>query len=176
MSEIERLAAEVRRLADREAIRDTLHAYAAGMDTRDWALLRSVFDPEIVIDTTQELWDGNRADRRWHGVDAVMKNFEGVVGKHFVSHHMITNHRITIDGDTARAVGYLHSVHLDDPQKPDAHQDHGAWYLFALRRTNDGWKIAGLKHNTVWTEPEFGARGPITDADVSEMREHLRKS
>ena len=43
-------------LLERAAISDVVNAYATGVDTRDWALYRSVFADEIAIDFTS--WSG----------------------------------------------------------------------------------------------------------------------
>ena len=94
------------------------------------------------------------------------------VSRHFVSHHVITNHRMRIEGDRARAVTYLTSVHLDDPQKPKAHEDHGAFYLSKLVRTKDGWKLGYIKHIALWRE-NMEPAGPVTRDEVEEMRTWL---
>jgi hypothetical protein len=106
------------------------------------------------------------------GIDEVMERMRDGVSKHFVSHHVITNHRATIDGDRARAITYLHSVHLDDPRRPTDHEDHGAWYLATLIRTDAGWRIARLKHIPLWRE-HMPASGPVTSADIDEVRDFL---
>jgi SnoaL-like protein len=176
MSELDELRTEVARLRDRAAIQDLFAQYGAAMDAQDWELLRDVFAPDIVVDHTAERWGEGRVTDEWHGIDEVMKRMKEGVSRHFVSHHMMTNQRVELDGDTARAVTYLHSVHLDDPQKPDEHGDHGAWYLSELVRTADGWKISWLKHTAVWFAANMRPGGPATRVDVEEMRDHLRGS
>jgi ketosteroid isomerase-like protein len=161
-AEVARLATQVRELRDREAIRETLVAYAIAMDTRAWEDLRVVFAPEIVFIP--------RPGVTWRGADEVVASLESRE-KHFVSSHMLTNVRIALDGDSARAVAYLHSVDLEDPARRERHTSHGAWYLVELRRTEDGWRIARLKHTWLWLPAGKGVEAPITDAELAEMRE-----
>src|SRR5258708_37423754 len=145
MSELDELRAEVRALRDRAAIQDLFSQFAAGMDAQDWDLLGGVFSNDVVVDHTAEVWGRGRVEELWTGIDHVMERMKAGVSRHFVAQHMITNHRITIDGDRAGAVAYLHSVHLDDPQQPERHEDHGAWYLCELKRMPAGWRISRMK-------------------------------
>ena len=46
---------------DRTQILDTVYCYATGIDTRDWALYRSIFSDEIEVDFSS--YDGNPARR-----------------------------------------------------------------------------------------------------------------
>jgi len=174
MGELEELRAEVRSLRDRADIQDLFSQFAAGMDAQDWDLLERVFSDDIVVDHTAEVWGKGQVEDHWVGIDRVMDGMRTGVSRHFVSHHMITNHRVAIDGDRARVVTYLHSVHLDDPQKPDRHADHGAWYLCDLRRTSSGWRVSRMKHISLWRAGDMKPTGPVTSAEVSEMRDHLR--
>jgi uncharacterized protein (TIGR02246 family) len=132
-AELARLEAEVRGLRDREAIRGVLVAYAVAMDTRAWERMRSLFTSDLVFVP--------RPGLTWNGVDEVLANLARRE-RHFVSSHMLANERIAVDGDSARAVAYLHSVDLEDPRRRDQHTSHGAWYLVELIRAVDGWKIA----------------------------------
>ena len=42
----------MQRLADESDLRDLIHRYALGLDTRDWDLWRSAFTDEVIIDTS----------------------------------------------------------------------------------------------------------------------------
>jgi hypothetical protein len=163
-AELARLTAQVRELRDREAIRDTLVAYAVAMDTRAWERMRAVFDPKIVFMP--------RPGMVWHGADEVIASLASRE-KHFVSSHLLANVRIALDADRARAVAYLHSVDLEDPARRDQHTSHGAWYLVDLVRADDAWKIARLKHIWLWLPAGKGVDVSVTDADLMEMRDYV---
>ena len=175
MSELDELRFEVRRLADRESIRDVFTRFAAAMDGQDWDLLATVFADDAVFDHSVEGWNGHES-AVWTGQPRIRAEVEAGAGRHFASHHVITNHRIELDGDRARVVAYLHSVHLDDPLRPDVHADHGAWYLAALVRRAAGWRISWLTHKSLWADHEYQPPGPVTDADRRAMREHVARS
>jgi hypothetical protein len=95
------------------------------------------------------------------------------VDRHFTSHHMITNVRVALNGDQARVVGYFHSVHLDDPEQPDQHEDHGGWYLLNLARAGDGWRIRRLKQVSVWSAANRRPKGPLAPSVPEELRRYL---
>jgi hypothetical protein len=167
VTEIEDLRAQLHDLQDLEAIRDVFARFAMGMDVQDWNLLRSTLSSDVIIDHSHQSW-GGPVDDVWIGIDEVMAEMKAGVSRHVVSHHIITNQRVTIEGDRARATTYLHSVHLDDPQKPGEHEDHGAWYLTELVRTDGVWRIVRLKHIPLWRE-NMPAAGPITAEDIAEV-------
>jgi hypothetical protein len=171
LTDLEVLCQEIRALRDAEEIREVFARFAMGMDAQDWDLLRSAFSEDVVVDHSHRSWDGPVEDL-WVGIDEVMARMRDGVSKHFVSHHIITNHRARIEGDRARATTYLHSVHLDDPRQPAQHEDHGAWYLSELVRTDSGWRIARLKHIPIWRE-HMPASGPVTAEDIEEVRTFL---
>jgi hypothetical protein len=162
----------VRRLSDRAEIIDLFHRFAAGMDGQDWTLLESVFADDAIVDHTATHWGRGIVEELQHGRAEVMRVMKQGVSRHFVSHHVITNPRIALHGDRARAVTYLTSVHLDDPQKPKTHEDHGAWYLSELVRASQGWKIARIKHISLW-KTNMDPAGPVTKEEVEEMRTWL---
>jgi hypothetical protein len=166
MSEIEDLRAEVRRLSDRLEITDLFYRFAAGMDGQDWALLESV-------DHTGTHFGKGVVEELQHGREEVMEVMKKGVSRHFVSHHVITNPRIKLDGDRARAVTYLTSVHLDDSEKPRTHEDHGAWYLAELVRTKQGWRMKYIKHISLW-KTNMDPLGPVTKEEVEEYRGYLK--
>jgi hypothetical protein len=170
---LDTLTATVNRLADRAAIIDLFSQFAAAMDVQDWDLLADVFSDDAIVDHSMETWDGE-VEELWVGIDEVMAKMRDGISRHASGHHMITNHRVTIDGDHARAVAYLHSVHLDDAQHPEVHGDHGGWYLCDLVRAGAGWKVARMKHVYLWRDGTMAPTGPTTDAQMKEMMTYLR--
>lgn len=173
MNEIDGLRTQVRALVDREAVRDVFITFAAAMDGKDWELLETIWTDDVVFDHSAFTWEG-LAENIWRGKADVMRRTVEGVSRHFAAHHMVSNHRMMIDGDRARVVVYLHSVHLDDAQKPEQHGDHGGWYFAELARTNEGWKIRRLAHDPVWYGGVMKPRGPATQELVEKMRDFLK--
>jgi hypothetical protein len=131
-------------LADAHAIRDVLHAYAEGVDRRDWALFRDCFLDEVTIDLSS--WDGRpattqRADAWVAGVRAGISGFE-------VTQHLTGNHRVTVDGDRARCTSDVQATHVLDGERVVL----GGWYETALRRTAAGWRIAAHTLHVTWRD------------------------
>ncbi len=168
----QQLPAEVDRLVDRAAICDLFSQFAAGTDVQDWDLVADCFSSDAVIDFSRPAWDGTK-DQVWVGFDEVMANLKRGLSKHFVGHHMVTNHRSVINGDRARAVAYLRSSHLDDPGQPTNHDDQGAWYLSELARVDGRWKIAYLKPISVWWTSNAGGDQQLSDDLLTEMGQYL---
>jgi hypothetical protein len=167
------IATRLRRLEDRLAIEDLLNDFAHSMDVQDWSLMARLFADDIAVDHSGERFGQGYVEDVWKGHEEVMRQMKAGVSRHFVSHHVLTNYRIAVDGDRAKATCYLHSVHLDDPQRPEQHDDHGAWYLFELARTTQGWKMRYMKHTSLWNAGNMKPQGPVTKAEIAEMRDHL---
>jgi hypothetical protein len=166
------LATKVQWLADREAIADLFSRFTGSADVQDWDALAECFSPDIVIDRSHPTWDGQN-DEAWVGREQVMDGVKADGSTHFLGHHMLSNHRCVIDGDKARAIAYLHSVHVDDPDRPADYYAHGAWYLTELTRDDGRWAFSYLKHVPVWWPSALRPRGPVTEGQLNEMRDFL---
>lgn len=91
------LTAFVRNMKDRQDILDCLHRYTRGVDRHDRALMLSAYHPDAVDEHgVAEGVAGDFCDWAigWHG------EFQT---KH---QHIITNHTIDLDGDTAHVESY----------------------------------------------------------------------
>jgi uncharacterized protein (TIGR02246 family) len=172
MREIDELRAEVRRLTDREAIRDVFTRYAAAMDTHDLDALEQIFAPDAVVSVTRRTPD-NPIDQQWTGRSEILATMTTALSRHDLSQHIITNHQISLNGDHARAIAYLHSVHIPDANAPREHEDHGAWYLTELTRTAGGWQIARLHHTANWYAANMHPAGPIAATAIAAVRDYL---
>lgn len=164
MDEIRALREEVARLSDRQAIADVMSRFTAGMDGQDPDAFGELFTEDIVV-----VHGGGRSS----GLDEVVSGLRRAIGTHFTSHHMITNHRVALRGDTARAVCYFHSVHLDDAEHPDVHADHGGWYLLELVRSERAWRIRRLKQVSIWSAEQRRPKGPLQLEVLGELRQFL---
>lgn len=79
--------------ADLEEIRDRLARIAAATDARDWDTIRALSVPELHA-------YGAR------GIDAVIATLGAHLGGVGPTQHLLGNHRVTVDGDTARSLSY----------------------------------------------------------------------
>ncbi len=138
-------------LLDRAAITDLVHCYATGVDTRNWRLFRSIFTDEI------EVWLGGAAagagPLKRVNADTFTERVSRVIGRFAVTQHVLSNHRITVQGDTATCSVYMQARHFPQPEEASqAVWDIGGYYTHHLTRTSEGWKIAQYTLTIAWTE------------------------
>ena len=143
----------VRRLLDRAEISDVQLRYATGTDFRDWELFRSCFTDEVEVDFS----DGfGRPVVRLHADDWV-KATAPRMESFTATHHMITNHVITFDGDDAATlVAYVRATHHRPNNMGDSDQTVYGYYTNRFERTSGGWRIARLKLTALWMTGNFG--------------------
>jgi 3-phenylpropionate/cinnamic acid dioxygenase small subunit len=126
-------------MTDREDITEVLVRYATGIDRRDWQLFRTVFTTDCALDY------GDIGS--WSGVDEVTTFMEQAHAMAGHTMHRLSNHAITIDGDTASARTYVDGLILG----PDNASGVNAvgFYDDELVRTAEGWKIARRRFTAV---------------------------
>src|SRR5919107_684805 len=96
-------------VADRLSLRDLVDTYAAACDRRDRDLLTSVYVPDAAM--------------RVHRPDGTVSVMEGterigrvtdLLARYPVTLHLVANHRVEVDGDTAVGEAYCSAHHLED--------------------------------------------------------------
>ena len=140
-------------LEERAAIIDVYNAYAEGVDTKNWAMVRNCFADEVMIDYQPGAHDRDPnvpwpADEWVGGIKAVINGFD-------ITRHIIANHRFERDGDAVICRAYLTADHIiwkhGEPEEPNAAPDElsrvvgeytnrcqnidGAWKVVASRLT-----------------------------------------
>jgi ketosteroid isomerase-like protein len=133
------VAAAVRELADRQAIADVIVAYCEHFDANQPEAVAALFTEDATIDYGPELPTivGGPAEIAARIAPGLEQRFAAT------SHH-VSNLRIEFDGpDEARSVSYVYAWHRYVDDSPDGE----LWgrYRHALRRTEDGWRIASLR-------------------------------
>jgi ketosteroid isomerase-like protein len=116
------------------AIRTVLDRYAAGIDRKDWDLFAGCFTEDVQADYGRN----GRYTSREPFVQAFDEMHRAPVG---ATLHRITNHDITVDGDTAHAVSYFDAV-LQVEHKGFQVLHVIGTYTDDLRRGEDGWRIS----------------------------------
>jgi 3-phenylpropionate/cinnamic acid dioxygenase small subunit len=136
-------------LIDRAQISDVQLRYATAVDLRDWKLFRSCFTDEVEVDFTSLFGgSGPRAVSADRWTEAARRTVGGLQA----TQHMITNHVITIEGDTATCVAYVQARHYLPNDKGDSLQTLGGYYTNHFVRTPEGWKIRRCKLTVTWNE------------------------
>jgi 3-phenylpropionate/cinnamic acid dioxygenase small subunit len=124
---------------DRTDIADVLVRYATGIDRRNWPLFRTVFTDDCVLDYGEI--------GKWNGVDAVTEFMDQVHAMAGHTMHRLSNHAITVDGDTATARTYVDSLIM--AQDNSSGVSGIGFYDDELVRTADGWQIAQRRFTAV---------------------------
>ena len=150
-------------LIDRAVIGDALLNYATGIDRRDWDLYRSIFADEVEIDFST--WSGTRSVMQ---ADEWVASVRNTLACFDATQHNLTNHVITLDGDSATAVAHMVALHQFEGEL----QQLGGFYTDRLVRVGNGWKIVACCLVITWEQGDRGlfaraqARGPRARVDV----------
>ena len=134
---------ELHQIADRIAISDFLTAYSRAVDTKDWALFRSLFTEDAEIDYTSS---GGIAG----GVEEVATWMESTMAMFSTTQHIIANETMAIDGDTASVQAVLFNPMVFEGSDTLSFTCGGG-YDHDLVRTEDGWKSRRVVMTMTWT-------------------------
>lgn len=116
-------------MTDRDEILETLADVAAALDSRDWAALRSHFTEDTHAYGVR-------------GADALVAQTQAFLGGVGPSQHLLGNHRVQVDGDTARSLTYGRVLHQGaGPMAGSSYECLGE-YDDHWVRTTAGWRIA----------------------------------
>ena len=134
---------ELRRLLDEKEIVDTTIAYCWGIDTRQWDVLR---DRVFLNDSTAFL--GSPLE----GIGAITDRIQRALGMLDTSQHMVSNHQVTITGDTATSRCYFQAQHVRQAADGGPNYIVAGIYADDFIRTPAGWRIQDRTLTVLWTE------------------------
>lgn len=148
----------LREMLDRTEIRELLLRYAHAVDRRDLELVASCFTADATYDGT--LGHGGIAD--------ALAALRERMGRYDSTMHLIGNHFIELDGDTASSETYTIAYHRFAGNDGPNVLSVAVRYLDQLVRTSAGWRIRARvvrpewqRYDEVFTAPE-GAYGSQT--------------
>jgi hypothetical protein len=113
-----------------------VNAYATAVDTRDWALFRSLFTERVFIDV-RSLDPTRYGEISIEALLDLCRPLEGFSA----TQHASSNHVHTINGDEATCVSYMQARHFLKRPDGDFHCSLYGYYVYSLIRTATGWKI-----------------------------------
>lgn len=134
--------------ADKFAVIEALHRFAAGIDLRDNDLLTSAFAADAISDFGPA---GKKAGFEYpvlKGRETIVTALMGSLSK-IDTTHSVTNQRVTIDGDKAVMDALVEAQHLPS-------NDHSRHYLMKNRydvelvRQGEVWVIQRVTIDNVW--------------------------
>lgn len=132
--------------AIRNALIDNYNSYAEGLDSKNWALVRSCFADEVLIDYGN-LSAATGAPDVPRLADEWMKYLQGVINGFDITRHTITNHRVVITPDEVSCRAYLSADHVmfPNPEEPVIGPENVATvvgeYVNHYREVDGNWKI-----------------------------------
>jgi len=134
--------------SDQQAIVNLLNRYATCLDHRDWDGLDTVFAADVTGDYGAVL----------AGRATVVEMISGLLDGCGPTQHLLGNHVIDIDGDTATAATQARVIHTGAGERAGLtpYESIGT-YHDQLRRTADGWRI---------THRRFAVRIQIGDVGI----------
>jgi hypothetical protein len=163
------LEEKVDHLLDRAEITDVIGAYCYGMDSRDWELYRSCWVDEIALDFTElELYEEPMptiATDDWvRALAAFFKNMPR-------SQHVKYPSRWELDGDEATVLSIMQGKHWMPTDTGGPVQTVVGYYRDEFVRTEEGWKLKGLKELVHWNE----GNAHVLDANLRELLAVLKE-
>lgn len=148
-----------------EALRDSFHRYAEGLDTRNWALVRGCFADEICIDygAISAPTGSPEVPRR---ADDWMLMLQSVIHAFDRTRHAMSNARFSI---TPQRVNCRMYVSADHVVYPDATGIIGAQdvvtvvgeYSNDYRQIGGEWKIVFSRLDVWWTSGNVALLGRV---------------
>ena len=144
--------------ADIAAINRLRYEYAFGIDTRDYALFRSVFTDEVTMDFSS--YSGRPAVTL--SADDWVASAATLFDSLDATQHSMMNPLVDLGADGQRATQRMamQATHFLN----DVEFTIGGWYLDEAVRTDEGWKLAAVTLNVTWR------RG---DASIMQRTEQL---
>ena len=122
------------------------YEYAFGIDTRDWALLRSIFTDEIEMDFSS--YSGQPGSKMladdW--VDGVKVTFTGLDA----TQHVMSNPMVDVDGDRGRLRMYMKAEHFLRNVSGSDDFALGGYYEDRLIKRAGAWKIEAVTLTILW--------------------------
>jgi 3-phenylpropionate/cinnamic acid dioxygenase small subunit len=135
---------------DRLAVQDVLFRYATALDTKDWALLRTCFTPDVV-----GVYDAHGEQQGYERIEAMCRRALEPLA---ATQHLIGNVEVAVSGDTATSTCYLQAMHVRERPGGDNFIVAGQ-YRDELVRTPDGWRIVRRALRRIWTQGDLGDHG-----------------
>lgn len=133
-------ADSMRFLTDRTAIVHVVDEIDNAVDAKDWTTCRSYFLDEIDVDFTSLA--GGSPGRI--PADELVGMWSTNLYRDKLSHHMRSNHRVTIDGDRAEVFSKGYALNILSRRTGSDLWEVWGDYVHTLRRTDQGWKCAGM--------------------------------
>ena len=132
---------------DKLAVAECVYRYATGVDTRDWAMYRSLFADEVEVDFSSY---GPGQPPVTMAADDWVAGLKPLFGGLAATQHMMSNPLVELEGDSAQITMYVRAHHVFDPDDPESYYTVGGYYRNRLVRDGGDWKLVRVNLNVTW--------------------------
>ena len=129
---------------DKDLVTAVTIRYCWALDGRRFDQLTEVFTPDAVGDY------GSLGT--FHGPDEIAAFVETVLTPLDASQHLVSNHDVAVDGDTATCRCQLQAQHVRSSTEGSPNYLVGGFYEDQLVRTDAGWRIRHRAMRRTWTD------------------------
>lgn len=134
-------------MSDREEIIQLINLYGLAVDTQRWQLFDLIFAENVGADFGPGV--------RWAGLAQFKSDFAAFHAPFDATQHVMTNHLVRVQGDTAHAFTYgawrlIRHAAANKETGAGPLWDGTGWYDDILARTDSGWRVARRVCRVVW--------------------------
>nr|WP_185035135.1 nuclear transport factor 2 family protein [Actinomadura coerulea] len=148
------------RLVDRQAVVEVCTRMAWHADQREWDAMESVFADEVRLDYTSL----NGGEPAVLSPRQIADAWSGVLGGFDATQHLVGNHLVTIEGDTAVCTASFQATHRLANPFGSPLWTLGGTYRFDLVRAGGGWRIGGVVMTATWADGNRELMAPAAEA------------
>ncbi|WP_131738918.1 nuclear transport factor 2 family protein [Actinomadura roseirufa] len=116
-------------------------------DQREWERLREIFTESVALDYTSL----NGGEPITIGAEQIGGAWKAGLGGYDATQHILGNHLVTLDGDTAVCTAVFQATHRLANPFGSPLWTLGGTYRFDLVR-DGGWRIRGLVMTVTWAD------------------------
>jgi hypothetical protein len=120
-----------------------INLYALAVDTRRWDLFERIF----TVDVEADFGGANT----WSDRASLQGDFATIHGIFDATQHVTTNHLVSVHGDRATAMSYVHGRFIRRLPEGDDMFESCGWYDDRLIRTVHGWRIEQRRCRRIWS-------------------------
>jgi hypothetical protein len=131
---------------DRLAILELIARLGLLVDARDWDALEGLFTNPVYSDRTS-LFGG---EPQTVSPSELIGGLRGALGNLDATHHLIACQVISLDGDQATSTANMQGTHVFANHSGGPVWIAAGRHDYQLKRTADGWRIAGLTFTIQW--------------------------
>ena len=138
---------EATALENKLAVTETINKFGLSIDLRDWDTFRGLFTDPVGFDYSSI---GEKAGDALHP-DDVVGTASKDLGNFQATQHVITNHVIDLDGESAHCRAHVRAVHFLPNDQGEATFEMGGHYEAKLIQEAGQWKINEWKFHFLWS-------------------------